>query len=814
MSAFLLVERRSSSAAWLCALLLCAAAVVGVIPLGSADPAGATTATAKLEPSRPIDRLLVISIPTVGWADLERADAPNLKRLLARSAVANMTARGGGGGAVDGYLTLGAGKRSKGTDTPSDGMGLGVDEPFGVDTAGDTFARRTGITRDRGLVQLGIVGLDSVNEAQAGGSSVGALGTALRDAGYRTAVIGNSDGSVPDDLLDRYRRYLVTGLMTGAGTVDEGRVDRGLLEPDPGAPFGVRLDNDAVLDEFRGDWRSKSVVMVEGSDLVRVGASRAAAVAAQDVRSYRTAIERTDELVGALLEEVDPTRDAVVVVSPSASRATKGLTVVGVRAPGVAPGLMKSSSTRRSGFVLLADVAPSILQLLDVPRPKSMNGRAFAVGSRAGTPQDRVNRMIDEVDAALFRDRVLTPVTVLATVIAGIVAIAAVMAWELRRRGPWRAVARVGSSWLLGLVPAVYLARLFAFHDAGIGPYYLFLAGLALVLAAAYEVTGSRDPTAPTMIGLAVVVVLLVLDVAAGARLQLSTAFGYTPSIGVRFAGVGNVAYAFLGASVVLLAGLLAHRIGGRRGAWVAAGLMLVALVVDAAPMLGGDVGGVLSLTPAYLVTGLLLLGVRIRRRTVLGLGLAAIAALALAAAADLARPARDRTHLGRLLTNARDRGISEITDVIGRKLNRNLDTWTTSAWRSMFVIGVLFVVYLAWRARPRVAALVARVPEMRASIIGFVVLTVLGYAVNDSGVAIPAVMLYVFVAAMVGLLVRSPEVADVPDGSDTSHGPDKTDGPETPPNADSSAVVDSGDQPVATTSASTETVRAATPSH
>jgi hypothetical protein len=392
--------------------------------------------------------------------------------------------------------------------------------------------------------------------------------------------------------------------------------------------------------------------------------------------------------------------------------------------------------------------------------------------------------MIDEVNAALFRDRVLTPMTVLATVMAGIVALAAVGAWELRRRGPLGVVARVGSSWLLGLVPAVFLARLFAFHDAGIGAYYLFVAGLALLLAAAYEAIGSRDPLAPTMIGLGVIVALVVLDVVGGARLQLSTPFGYTPSIGARFAGVGNVAYAFLGASTVFLAGLLAHRVGGRRGAWIAAGLMLVALVVDAAPMLGGDVGGVLSLTPAYLVTGLLLFGVRIRLRTVVGLGIAAVAALALAAAADLARPAQDRTHLGRLVTNARDRGISEITDVIGRKLGRNLDTWTTTAWRSMLVIGVLFAAYLAWRARPRVAALVRRAPEMRASLIGFAVLAVLGYAVNDSGAAIPAVMLYVFVAAMVGMLIRGSE----------------------PP--------DSGDQSPASTSASTDAVRAATPSH
>jgi len=792
MSVSLVAARRTRSAIFALALVagVLLAVVVGSVPGFGGVPAGAATRSEKLTPSRPIHRVLVISIPHVGWEELERADAPNLKRLLGKSAVANMTARSGGGGFVAGYATLGAGKRSKGTDTPSDGMGFGVDDRFGDDTAGAAFARRTGIERRRGLVQLGIVGLVDVNDAEAGGSSVGALGTALDAAGYRTAVIGNSDGSVPDDALDRYRRYLVTGLMTEAGTVDGGRVDRKLLEPDAAAPFGLRLDDDAVLDAFRTAWKDRSVVMVEGSDIVRAVASRPPAVASQDAKSYAEALTRTDDLVGALLEEVDPTRDAVVVVSPYGSRISKGLTVVGVRAPGVEPGLMKSSSTRRNGFVLLADVAPSILQLLDVPRPKSMNGRPFAVGTPHGSARARFDHMIDEAHAALFRDRVLTPTTVLATVAAGLVAIAAILTWEIRRRGPWRAFARFGSSWLLGLVPAVYLARLFPLHDSGVVAYYLFLAALAAVLAAVYAIAGAGHRTRPTFLGLIVIVGVLAADLLTGAQLQLSTAFGYTPSIGVRFAGVGNVAYAFLGAATVFLAGLLAHRIGGRRGAGAAAALMLVMLVVDAAPMFGGDVGGALSLTAAYLVTGLLLFGSRIRWRTVLWLVLATVVAVALAAAVDLARPARDRTHLGRLLTNARERGFSEITDVVLKKLSRNLDTWTTSAWRSMLLIGVLFAAYLWWRARPRGRALVAAVPEVRASLVGFTVLTVVGYALNDSGVAIPAVALYVFVAVMVGLLIRTDP--DPPTGVDD----------------------DGDDQRDAIAAASTDSVRVATPSH
>src|SRR5262249_3393105 len=198
---------------------------------------------------------------------------------------------------------------------------------------------------------------------------------------------------------------------------------------------------------------------------------------------------------------------------------------------------------------------------------------------------------------------------------------------------------------------------------------------------------------------------------------------------------------------------------------------LAVALILAAAPFLGGDVGGVVSLPPAYLVTALLLLDVRVRRSTVLWMIAAAIGALALASAIDLARPAKDRTHLGRLITNARERGFHEITQVIGRKLSRNLDTWTSSIWRSMLAIGILFAIYLLWRGRRRLYALLAAVPPMRASLIGFAVLIVLGYAVNDSGVAIPGVMLVVFVATMVGLLTRAPD--PVPEEPEAVAAPD-----------------------------------------
>src|SRR5262249_23572610 len=153
----------------------------------------------------------------------------------------------------------------------------------------------------------------------------------LARAGYSRAVVGNADGlelppntasessDTSDELSQRFRRDGVAGLMDADGRVPAGSVSKALLEDDPEAAFGVRLDVDAVNAAFADVWRSKSVVLVEASDLVRADIYRE--VVASDRRGavFTHALRATDRLVGRLLKSVDPARDAVVVVGPAAS---------------------------------------------------------------------------------------------------------------------------------------------------------------------------------------------------------------------------------------------------------------------------------------------------------------------------------------------------------------------------------------------------------------------------------------------------------------------------------------------------------------
>jgi len=76
------------------------------------------------------------------------------------------------------------------------------------------------------------------------------------------------------------------------------------------------------------------------------------------------------------------------------------------------------------------------------------------------------------------------------------------------------------------------------------------------------------------------------------------------------------------------------------------------------------------------------------------------------------------------------------------------------STWLLVVLAVLAFLAYVYSRRRDRLQAIVAWVPELRASYVGFAVVATLGFAANDSGIAIPGMMLSVLNPTIVVLLV------------------------------------------------------------
>src|SRR3546814_15080125 len=94
-------------------------------------------------------------------------------------------------------------------------------------------------------------------------------------------------------------------------------------------------------------------------------------------------------MFGRLMEEVDPSRDTVMVLAPYNRAGDRDLTAIGLRRPGTEPGYLRSASTQRPGFLTLVDTAPSVLVPFRVDRPGELEGPPAPLTPSADAPDHR-----------------------------------------------------------------------------------------------------------------------------------------------------------------------------------------------------------------------------------------------------------------------------------------------------------------------------------------------------------------------------------------------------------------------------------------
>ena len=203
------------------------------------------------------------------------------------------------------------------------------------------------------------------------------------------------------------------------------------------------------------------------------------------------------------------------------------------------------------------------------------------------------------------------------------------------------------------------------------GPMLVVLGVSVILTAVALMGPWRKNPSGPAAFISAVNLALILGDLFTGATLQLSSLIGYSPIVAGRFYGLGNLTFAILATSSLLLAG----QVGARYGRWgfrAAALIAVLTIVADGGSAFGADFGGVLALIPAFGVLLTLLAGrkVSIGRMAALG-GLAAAAVLTVGVL-DTMRPADDQTHIGRFVARLLRDGPDAVLDVVIRKINAN----------------------------------------------------------------------------------------------------------------------------------------------
>ena len=709
----LLVTRRRLLAAAAAAVVL-AGLVIGALVSGSSAP------PTSRGPKDLTGSIVVLGTGGLSWSDVSARTTPALWSLLRNGATADLSVRSVHANTcpVDGWLTLSAGEQAgdstrgalsshnEGTKPPCralpDRMTAGMvphwDEYLAAASANSFEA------------SLGLLG----DQVASHGGCIQAVGPGAALAAARA-----------NGIVDHYQPYDESTLVSALASCPATLIDVGPVR-DPAD--------------------------VNPQDALRPTNTRAQQVATVDAR------------VAAVLKAA-PSGTDVVLASLADAGVTERLRLIAVSGPRFGAGTLESTSTRQLGLVQLADLAPTILEHLGIPRPPQLGGTPLEFvpsdGNSDQSATERLSALLDYDEASHAVHSLVEPFFYGLVLIQMAIYLIAAALWRRRTSD----LARHGSRLMPQRTQLLRVTRRVAIVAstvpvstflANLLPWWRFSVPLVSVVASvavfvtAISMLALLGPWRRSLFGPVVVVcvatmTVLAADVMTGSRLQLSSLMGLQPLIGGRFYGMGNVTFALFATATLILCTVVGNHLvpvmAPPRAAGAVAAIGMVAVIVDASPSWGSDIGGPPALLPGVILLVLAILQIRLTWRRLLAIGGGVLAFLVLLSLLDWLRPAESRSHLGRFVQTAFDGGA---WNIISRKLDQNMSLLLGNPLSWLIPFGLVLLAYILARPESRAARALrrpfGRVRLLRTGLIAVLVMWVIGFALNDSGTAIPPV--------------------------------------------------------------------------
>ncbi|MEV4361765.1 hypothetical protein [Nonomuraea sp. NPDC049625] len=291
-----------------------------------------------------------------------------------------------------------------------------------------------------------------------------------------------------------------------------------------------------------------------------------------------------------------------------------------------------------------------------------------------------------------------------------------------------------------------------------------------LITALAFAGPWRAHVLGPLTVVAAVTSLALLIDVMTGSKLQVNAVTGYEPVTGGRFYGFSNIAFAVYATGTILgLAGVAQWLLsrGVSRVVVVTACALYGGLAVfaDGWPSWGADFGGVPAFVIGLAVFLILLSGKRVSLLRLLLVGLVGAAFVGALSVFDWLRPDSQRTHLGNFVQQIID---GQAWTVVGRKFSAMIGV-TVGNWSltllSLVALAFLFLILdrpSRWGASTLGQAY-RLAPTLRAGLFGALTCAFVGFLMNDSGIAIPAMALTVAVPLTLAACVRALQLTTVP---------------------------------------------------
>ncbi|MGZ1491387.1 hypothetical protein [Brevibacterium sediminis] len=659
---------------------------------GSAN-ANASSAQSTDTGRPPAGQTVVFGIPGLTIDDIDPERTPNLFHLLSEGAAANLNVRTIGSATcpASGWLSFGAGARAQAGPSP-----IAEDaDPDDSARCPTMIAPTTDGSADAEDGATSAKGATNSDEAHGDDSAAGT--TTARIEGFDAVKEPNIGSGYSVDYGMLARAVTETGSAVPAGT-DATDADS-LLEPcvaaeGPGAAYAA-ADEDGVVTNFTDDALATDCRL----GVVDLGAIGIRSWLFDPIPNYsytvppnydrETRVAEADRRLGMRLQEVrekakdgaaDPT---IIVAGLGDSSGLPQLRAFIASGPGFEPGSLSSATTRTPGLLQITDLAPGILDVLEVDSPRAVG---FDSTPTDDDPQQRIDDLVAEAQKSTTIHQNLSTFSITLDVIFYILFIACAVLLNRsilgRRGGATRAshvhrfLGRVSlgvaslpmGAFLAGLLPWSRMA------DPGLGLFLSVIGTAAVLFVLALIPPWGRTWRGRVGALAGANLLILAADLATGSHLQANSLLGYNPIVGGRYYGLGNQGAAIFIVSLFIFLGLVVSwlRTRGHRKAVIIVPVVvgLAAVFVSGNPSWGAKFGGTIAILAGLMVLLALLSKIRLTLLRLALIGLSSLAVLIGIAFLDWLRPAGARSHFGTFFDQI---VTGEALQVVGRKLGANL---------------------------------------------------------------------------------------------------------------------------------------------
>jgi len=701
-------------------------------------------------PSAARGKLVIVTIGSTSLEDLLASDLPSISRLIKQGAVGVMNVRPAtvrveaedvpvSGYSMEGTCaTIGAGTRAAATtdarkaySASETAEGRPVRELYV-----SLYGRSPGQAE---VLHLGMNRLRFVNLEARYPIEPGALGSALRRAGLRTAAVGNSD--TPTEL----RREAALIAADSNGIIDYGDVSSQMVRRDPTAPYGLCTNANRLLREFRRVLPRADFIVVDVGDTARAASYARHCLEEQGRRLRRRALRQAERIIGEIQKSLNLSQDRILVVStnpsPQSIEDFDFMPPVVAAGRGIGGGLLTSSSTRRAGIITNTDISASVTEFFGVKPPYTFVGRPIAATEGSAGAVSALNLSI-----ILQVERQPAMRGMASLLVAYVIILSVYALWRRQRSAEW-------ASWAALVPVALFLAVLWqpALADVGLAETVAALAGLvAAVLIAAWAVVRSPSRAFAWICG--AIVLTIVADLARGGVLLRDSIMSYTPVDGARYYGIGNEHMGSAIGAALVGAGFLASAITGRRVFRMAMLSVILAAVIAAIglPSLGANAGGAMAAVAGAVVGLLLWRGRRVEPKHIVIVIAAVLASAGALLVFDSLRSGGAQSHIGRTTHLVAAGGASQIWMIIERKAAMNLMLLRYSPWSKLLIASIAAVLAVLGTRHLHALERLRTDRAVHSGVIGAAVGAFAALVLNDSGVVAAAVaFIYVWTAVL-----------------------------------------------------------------